>query len=65
MRDPNSDLLAKEVTKFDTWLSSSLKNRLTALLPLNNIDVDLWWTTQEEVKKMIDWAKGFEPTEIF
>ena len=53
---------------YDSWLDNELKDRLTALIDLKGIGVGeggLWWTSSNDVKLLIKWAKAFKPTQKF
>ena len=57
-----------ETTTYDAWLDRELKDRLTLLIDLKSIGVGkngLDWTSQNDVKLLIKWAKAFKPTQKF
>lgn len=67
VRDPNGGQ-TYTVESFDTWLSSSLKNRLYALIDMKNIEIGeggLWYVSDNDIKLLISWANDFQFTQTF
>lgn len=65
--DPNYGETYNEVS-FDTWFSSTLKNRLYALIDMKSIGVGdggLGWVSVADVKLLIAWANKFTFTQTF
>lgn len=67
VRDPNGGQ-TYTVESFDTWLSSSLKKRLYALIDMKSIGVGeggLWYVSGNDIKLLIGWANKFKFTQTF
>jgi hypothetical protein len=63
VRDPNGG--SYNVDVYETWLSGSLKGKLKEL----NIEAESgseieYWTSEEDVKKLIAWAQSYKPKKL-